>query len=395
MRLIAPLVAAVSLFTGTLDAFAQDCALPFPGSQVTIVSGTLNGQPIDPASPRAMTTPGTSLTGTVRIRVTNTGPNNDVFPVAWTPSWGADHSNIGHSITSHQAPGTTEYEVPVNVTTSSTEGVGYLFFAAQWEMSYGNVLSCTAWNMPGNLWNDGRDVADWSSTHAQQAMSRGWVCSAWNIVTGAITQGVPATAIKVENSCSLPFSGSQIAIVGGTLNGRDLDPSAPRIEIAPQGQITGTVRIRVKNTGPSNDVFPVAWTPSWGADHAAIARRIASHQTPGTTEYDVPINLTADSTSGTQHVFFAAQWEMSGSNVLSCTAWNLPGNLWNDGRDVADWSSDQAQQAMSRGWVCSEWNILTGVITQGVPAAALQIDVPPNSTPAQKASWGAVKALYR
>jgi hypothetical protein len=400
MRLFLTMAVAVGLLFSAVSASAQGCSNPtFPGSSITLVSGTLNGNSLDPAAPQLTVSPGAALSGTVRIRVVNTGPGNDVFPVCWTPSWGGNHSAIGHSIAGWQSPGTTEYDVPISLTASSTTGAYYIFFAAQWEMTCSNVLSCTAWTMPGgDRWNDGRDVADWSSVQAQQAVTQGWVCSEWDNVVGVITEGVPAAAIRVDvANCSTgpQFPGSKITLVSGTLNNQPLNPAAPQVAVCLGGPITGAVRIRVVNTGPGNDVFPVCWTPSWGGGHPAIGHSIAGWQSPGTTEYDVPISLTASSTPGTYHIFFAAQWEMTCGNVLSCTAWTLPGgDRWNDGRDVADWSNAQAQQALMQGWVCSEWDNVAGVITEGVPAAVIEVQ-DEASTAVQKRTWGALKARYR
>jgi len=189
----------LGLFLHAAGVSAQNCSLSFPGSSIRIVSGTLNGQSLDPAKPRVTVDPGAALTGTVRIRVVNTGPSGSVFPVCWTPSWGGDHAATGQSISGDQEPGTTEYDVPVSLTASTTPGTHNLFFAAQWEMDCGDVLSCTAWNLPGGeRWNDGRDVADWTNAQVEQAVAQGWVCSAWDNVDGMITQGVPAAAVQVN-----------------------------------------------------------------------------------------------------------------------------------------------------------------------------------------------------
>ena len=61
--------------------------------------------------------------------------------------------------------------------------------------------------------------------------------------------------------------------------------------------------------------------------------------------------------------------------------------------DVADWTDDQAQNAVDLGWVCTDW-LKGGALTQwSIPAAAIRVVVP--LVPAQPTTWGKIKALYR
>ena len=189
-------------------------------------------------------------------------------------------------------------------------------------------------------------------------------------------------------------SGS-ITVTSGTLNSQALSPSNPRIVVAPGDPITGTVDIHVENNGGAGDIFPVCGTTSWG-DHASSGWTIESwlQNPPGAADYVVTIDVTSPIVEGTYYLFFAGVWEKTCGNILSCTNWNNgTGDLWDNGYDVADWTDDQAQNAVDLGWVCSDW-LKGGALTQwSIPAAAIRVVVP--LVPAQPTSWGKIKALYR
>lgn len=200
----------------------------------------------------------------------------------------------------------------------------------------------------------------------------------------------------VKSDCDPFYTGGNIAVTSGTLNSQVLDPDNPRVVVALGALLEGTVNIHVVNNGGSGDIFPVCATPSWG-DHSTSGWTIDSwlQNPPGAGDYAVPISVTVPSSPGTYYIFFAASWELDCGNVLSCTNWaNGTGDVWDDGYDVADWTDDQAQNAIDLGWVCSKWRYGGGLTDFNIPAAAIRIVVTVGNS-VEPTTWGEIKGLYR
>jgi hypothetical protein len=68
--------------------------------------------------------------------------------------------------------------------------------------------------------------------------------------------------------------------------------------------------------------------------------------------------------------------------------------VWDDGYDVADWTDDQAQNAVDLGWVCSNWLYGGGLTEFNIPAAAIRVAVSEENSVAPT-TWGTVKMLYK
>ena len=406
LRTTLPTLAAVGLFLlWVAPAALADCDPGFDSGTIALTGGTLNGAALNIDPPQLLLTGGGALQGTVDIHVTNGGGEGDIYPVCATPSWG-DHASSGWTIDGwlHNPPGAADYSVPLDLNVPSTPGTYYVFFASAWELDCGNVLSCTNWAYGGgDLWNDGRDVADWTDAQAQAAMEQGWACSEWVGSGGDVHERpVPAAALRIVvpnnvGNCDPDFEGGSVAILGGLLNGTALSPSSPTVTVSANMPIQGELSMHAENTGGTSDIFPVCGTPNWG-DHASSGWTVDSwlHNPPGTADYSVPVDLTAPEQPGVYYLFFAGAWELNCGNVLSCTNWGYAGgNLWNDGHDVADWSGAQAQDAMDRGWVCSEWIGSGGDLHERpVPAAAVRIVVE-EGTGVAATSWSAIKSYYR
>jgi len=372
-----------------------ECTPTYTGGSIVVTGGTLNGASVNPSDLRIAVQPGEALTGTVDITVENNGAPGNVFPVCATPNWG-DHATGGWSITGHSAPGTSNYSVSIDETAPSVPGTYYMFFVGSWELTCGNVLSCTNWNNgTGDLWNNGHDVADWTPDQAQDAMSQGWVCTGW-MTGGVLTEwNIPAAALELEvayGSCDPATAGGGIAVTGGTVDGQLVDPADPKIHVLTGIPFSGSVNIRVQNNGAPGNVFPVCATPNWGT-HESSGWSVTGNSSPGTADYTVSISETAPE-PGTYYIFFVGSWELDCDNVLSCTNWNNgTGDLWNNGHDVADWTPDQAENARHWGWVCSDWMTWGELHQWAIPAAALEIEVGA-VVPAVPTTWGRLKARY-
>jgi hypothetical protein len=221
-------------------------------------------------------------------------------------------------------------------------------------------------------------------------MKTSWIQCVISLVVIATFMGKAEIAVS---DCDPSFTGGSITVTGGTLNGEALDPGNPEVQVEVSTTVEGTVNIRVENNGTPGNVFPVCATTSWG-DHATSGWTIAQDQPPGTDDYAVPISVTTPSVPGTCYVFFAASWELTCGNVLSCTNWaNGTGDVWDDGYDVADWNEEQAQSAIDVGWVCSKW-LAGGELNEfNIPGGAVRIVVY-TLDPVWPTSWGRIKHLY-
>ena len=390
----------IATLVGAAENAQSECDPIYTGGSITVTSGTLNSQALSPGNPRIVVAPGDPITGTVNIHVENNGGTGDIFPVCATPSWG-DHASSGWTIDTwlHNPPGTADYPEAITLTAPVAPGTYYIFFAGSWEKTCSNVLSCTNWNNgTGDIWDNGYDVADWTDDQAQDAIDQGYVCSNW-LKGGVLTEwNIPAAVVKIvvlADNCDPSYTGGLIAITSVTLNGTTLDPNDPRIEVTPGDPLTGTVNIHVENNGGAGDIFPICGTTSWG-DHTSSGWTIESwlHNPPGADDYAVTIDVTSPIGDGTYYLFFAGSWELNCGNVLSCTNWdNGTGDMWDNGYDVADWTDDQAQNAVDLGWVCTDW-LKGGALTQwSIPAAAIRVVV--LLVPVQPTTWGNIKALYR
>jgi hypothetical protein len=172
---------------------------------------------------------------------------------------------------------------------------------------------------------------------------------------------------------------SYIKLIDGEINGKTIDPSNPQIVVSPGEDISGRVTIEVKNSGESSWIFPVIATPSWG-DHKTSYWIIASHQNPGVKTYNVNINLKAPDKPGEYYIIFVANWELDGGDVASATNWRVGEEHWNDGNDVADWSSEIIDEAIKNGLVLVDWEYLNGIEKSYVPATAIKVIVKSSET---------------
>jgi len=180
-----------------------------------------------------------------------------------------------------------------------------------------------------------------------------------------------AVAIIPKNSYG---EGSYVKIISGNLSGQDITATNPEITVVPSEQLSGNFEISVKNAGRSGDIFPIVATPNWGG-HETNYWCVASHQSPGIKTHTVNVDLTAPSTPGTYYLIIAAQWEMSCANIASGTNWTVEENHWNDGNDLAEWDEALIEEAIEKGIVIAEWELLQGMVDMYVPASAIKVHV--------------------
>ena len=199
----------------------------------------------------------------------------------------------------------------------------------------------------------------------------------WNKIEALVYNGPLSLSLKLEPALSklgvmnaiagygaLPPEGQEekeggrpdgisdtILLLGGTINAQPLDSDAPMVTVPPGARIQGVVGISVYNSHGGHTVFPVGATPSWGSHESSYWAIDGWAPAIATTEYEVPINLTAPVEPGTYAIIFAALAETSLAHVMSTTPWPTGDPRWNDGDDVASWGDGEIGSAIHNGYV--------------------------------------------
>ena len=156
---------------------------------------------------------------------------------------------------------------------------------------------------------------------------------------------------NVEDIIVLPDSGNKIFLQsGGTLNGTPINPSDPVLTVNTGASITGTLNVQAIYSGPSGNVVPFGYTPSWGS-HSSSYVTVVSDLPVGTSPYDVSINLIAPTTPGTYYLTFASNAEMNLGWTMSQTNWTTGSYSWDDGKDIADLTEPELQSSLSTGYL--------------------------------------------
>ena len=181
-----------------------------------------------------------------------------------------------------------------------------------------------------------------------------------NQFTGCIPQNLDALKYDDFDESGLPFcsatsthplNGDRVYLVDGYLNGEWIDPLAPSISVSPGQAIDGYIILEVHNDHDASAAFPVEGTPTWG-DHQSSFGGVPLHVPAyGSAQGDASISLIAPDTPGEYAFIFVAQAELPGGYVASATHWFSGPQRWNNGDDVASWSSDQIDFAIANGYV--------------------------------------------
>ena len=158
--------------------------------------------------------------------------------------------------------------------------------------------------------------------------------------------------------------GDSIFLLGGSLNGVRLDRGNPTVTVAPGQRISGSVDISVVNSHEAHAVFPVGATPTWGDPRTSYWSIDYWAPALSTTQYQVPMELTAPATPGTYAILFAAAPETSLAHVMSATRWYSGDPRWSDGDDIAGWGEEPARPGY-RGGFCDGAFTPGGGVTLG------------------------------
>jgi len=129
-----------------------------------------------------------------------------------------------------------------------------------------------------------------------------------------------------------------------------VNPSNPVITVSEEENITGIIKIQATYNGPSNNVVPFGYTPSWGS-HSSSYVTDSSDLPTGTSSRNVSIDLRAPGSAGTYYLIFASRAEMNLGWVMSQTNWTTGQMSWNDGRDISDLTESQLRKSLSNGYL--------------------------------------------
>ena len=179
------------------EGYCFKCSTTQESSEIiTLNSGTINGQSINPSSPHITVATGSSITGTVNITLCNSNDSQTAVPVCATPNWG-DRTAIYWTIDGWAPVGGTSYYVDVDLTAPNTEGAYYILFGSSGEFDCGDVVSNTNWAYGDPVWNDGNDYADFDEAMIQTAIQNGWVEASKLASSGFTSSRVGANAVKI------------------------------------------------------------------------------------------------------------------------------------------------------------------------------------------------------
>ena len=144
---------------------------------------------------------------------------------------------------------------------------------------------------------------------------------------------------------------NSIFLTGGMLSDQSLSSSVSTVFVEPGEPIIGTVSLLANNAhSRPSVVVPFGYTWTWGERESAIVT-VQNDIVPGATNFNVPINLTAPSTTGTYYIIFGLRGEFTMRQVLSATNWTVGSGTWHDGNDYHDLTDNDLLLSKTLGYV--------------------------------------------
>lgn len=181
---------------------------------------------------------------------------------------------------------------------------------------------------------------------------------------------LPATVAIPNVATTLPT----LQLIQAKLNGQFLAADSALLTIRPTDSIRGTVTLRYSSYWGAAAVMLGA-TPTWGDKRTSFVT-LAPLATPAVGRgLSVPITLPGPERRGNYSIiiFFAAEpdvrWIASGTN------WTAGHPIWDDGNDIADWTTEQLVAARRRGVVATEIVRRRQRMPTFVPAAVIDVVV--------------------
>ena len=204
-----------------------------------------------------------------------------------------------------------------------------------------------------------------------------------------LEQGISENVIRAlmqTTSVAIPTmpdgTGGQIRILSGTGDFASVSDANNTLNASPGAALNGTIELSVLNLGPGGAVAPLIYTPSWG-DHSSSWRSVSGSVPPGQSQQQAQVSLVVPTTPGVYHIIFAAGWELTGDQVASATDWPKGYNVWNDGNDIAEFTTAQLSSAQLNGWAFDNFMNETPpyYYRRPIPADAITLIVTGNSSP--------------
>lgn len=140
-----------------------------------------------------------------------------------------------------------------------------------------------------------------------------------------------------------PTTKDRVWVRSGTINGQELNPKAPAIEVTAGERLKGQVVLEVTNSHDAKTTFPIYITPTWGWPSQSY-----TSQAPGTQRHNQTIDYVASVVPGTYRILFAATAQANGVAIGSLTR-GLPEVRW-DGPNLTDLLDIQVRHAQEFGW---------------------------------------------
>ncbi len=190
-----------------------------------------------------------------------------------------------------------------------------------------------------------------------------------------VAVGETASAVTVSTS----------TVTGGNLAGQPLSDSAWSVSVLPGAEISGNIQVSNFNAHRSGAVVPFGYTWTWGARENSIVT-VDTWISTGSSNYNVPINLTAPEETGAYYILFGHRGEFNLGQVFSATNWQTRSLTWNDGNDYHDMDEATLQFAHDNGYV-EDWSYLFPTGYHDVNLAVLPIRVNVSNVPVPSAVW--------
>ncbi|NLT38780.1 MAG: carboxypeptidase regulatory-like domain-containing protein [Methanomassiliicoccus sp.] len=356
---------------------------PFSTSQITLGSGTESFSTISQSNKQITVAPGSRLTGSISVDARN-NMGSSAGPLVATSTWGTSSSSYW-VIRNEVTPGTAQYTTSgISMIAPSNPGTYYIIIAFSDEYDGAQVASCTSqgYGDGSAVWDDGNDLADLSSAQISSAQTNGRASVQYLFAGGLQQYVIPVAAITIIVKGSVvthlddPLTQSYVKIQSGTGSFSSVTTTNKQIVVEPGAALTGSVAMLAKNDLKSTDAAPLVGLTSWGS-HSSNFWSINNWISTGTNSYvSSNIAVNAPSSEGTYYLIFAFNAELNGAQVASCTNWRHEGGVvWNDGNDIASFSSHKIAEIQSNGRTTVSYLFTTWSQEWTVPSDAIKIVV--------------------
>lgn len=186
-------------------------------ASVSLVGGTLAGQPVRGPQASITVPPGALISGIVQLRYTTAWAAASVW-ASMTPTWGSRRES-GRDLVPVSTPVRDDVvDLPIDLRAPLTPGREWILIAIAAEPSGGFTLSRTNWTVGGPLWDDGHDLADLPDSVIVQANQVGYVEAIAAFPAQWNTTGRPCSAPRPSPRGPVKYCPEQFALTGIRVN---------------------------------------------------------------------------------------------------------------------------------------------------------------------------------